>query len=98
MAKVTQGIVVAVFSLLGALALQGCGGCNDDDLKKCTEDYAASASTITTDQCGAFKSYNALIDCAKDAGCCDDDDFKKQADANKASLSSLGSTCDVSGC
>ena len=97
MATVTQAIVIAVFSLLGALTLQGCGGCSEDDSKKCTDDYT-TAAVVLTDECAPYKNYNAYIDCAKDAGCCDDDDFKKAADANKASLSSVGSTCDVSGC
>ena len=86
-------LVLAVALSLGAVfTLQGCGGCSEDDLKKCTE----AMSTGIAGSGEACAVATTWVTCVKDAGCCDDDGVKSTLSTLETQYKALG--CTIGSC
>ena len=92
----TLKVITLCFLLLCiAISLQGCGGCSEDDVKKCSEAYTTSFAGAGADTKKICSSISTLVTCIKDAGCCDDTNGKAAID----SMQSASSVCsDIPKC
>merc|ERR1712060_992059 len=95
MQTLLKSIALLILTVGSAIFLQGCGGCDEEAVKKCVSDYAAT----TFDLSGKAKceeTYGAALDkyttCLTDAGCLDDDKQKKALDDAKAAMKTA---CDA---
>ena len=81
-----QVIFTAIAFFAIALGLQGCGGCDEDGVKKCN---TAMTTDLAKDFCGG---YNTWVACIKAIDCCENDDIKQSVNSNAAMLKQMSCT------
>ena len=95
MLSILKTLALCILLVCVAISLQGCGGCSEDDVKKCSEDYVAGVGGAGGDMDKTCKLVTTLVGCIKDAGCCSDTNGKAAID----SMQSVSSVCkDVPSC